>query len=111
MGTCYFKAGDDDFVDTGYACRLDRDTGAITVTTPPPGLVSVGGYRFALRDLQELAARIEPGGTFAALPDRLGGHRLAATVRDRDLARDALERLGVNPLVAAAFRERRTIAA
>ena len=111
MGTCYFKVGEEDFVDTGYACRVDRDTGAITVTTPPPGLVSIGGYRFALRDLQELAARIEPGGTLAALPDRLGGHRLAGTVRDRDLARDALERLGVNPLVAGAFRERRTLAA
>ncbi|MDQ2082711.1 class I adenylate-forming enzyme family protein [Xanthobacteraceae bacterium Astr-EGSB] len=106
-----FRLGDDGFIDTGYGCRIDRDGGAMTVTTPPPGLISVGGYRFAIRDLQDLAARLEPGGTLAALPDRLGGHRLAGSVRDRDGVREALERLGVNPLVAGAFRERRTIAA
>jgi acyl-coenzyme A synthetase/AMP-(fatty) acid ligase len=106
-----FRIGDDGYVDTGYGCRIDRDTGALTVTTPPPGLVSVGGYRFAIRDLQDLAARLEPGGTLAALPDRLGGHRLAGSVRDRDGAREALDRLGVNPLVAGAFRERRSVAA
>ena len=42
---------------------IDRDSGALTVTTPPAGLVSVGGYRFCIRDLQDLAARLEPGGT------------------------------------------------
>jgi non-ribosomal peptide synthetase component E (peptide arylation enzyme) len=103
-----FRVTDDGFIDTGYGCRVDRDGGAMTVTTPPPGLVSVGGYRFTIRDLQDLAARLEPGGTLAALPDRLGGHRLAGSVRDRDGVREALERLGVNPLVAGAFRERRT---
>jgi hypothetical protein len=111
VSTLYFKTNDKGFVDTGYACRIDRDSGGLTVTTPPAGLVSVGGYRFCIRDLQDLAARLEPGGTLAALPDRLGGHRLAGSVRDRDSVRDALERLGINPLVAGAFRERRTLAA
>lgn len=110
-GASYFKVGSDDFVDTGYGCRTERDTGITVVTAPPPGLVSVGGYRFAARNLQELAARVEPGGSLAALPDRLGGHRLAGNARDRDMVREALDRLGVNPLIAGAFRERRTLAA
>jgi hypothetical protein len=105
-----FRVGEGEFVDTGYGSRTERDTGVLVVTAPPPGMVSVGGYRFASRNLQDLAARIEPGGTLAALPDRLGGHRLAGNARDRDGVREALDRLGVNPLVAAAFRDRRTAA-
>jgi hypothetical protein len=77
------------------------------VTGPPPGLVSLGGYRFALRDLQDMAAQIEPGSTLAALPDTLTGHRLAGNAADRDALRAALERRGTNPLILGAFRERR----
>ncbi len=32
---------------------------AMVVTGPPPGMVSVGGYRFVVRELQDLVARVE----------------------------------------------------
>ena len=35
-----------DYVDTEYAARLDRATGAINITSPPSGIMAVGGYRF-----------------------------------------------------------------
>ena len=76
------------------------------VTGPPPGIVGVGGYRFVLSELQELATRTE-GATLAALPDTLTGHRLAGSATDRDAARAALADAGANPLAVDAFRERR----
>ena len=42
-----------DYVDTDYAARLDRATGAINITAPPSGIMAVGGYRFLAQDLQE----------------------------------------------------------
>ena len=33
------------FADTGYPCRANRDGGDLTITGPPAGIVSVGGYR------------------------------------------------------------------
>jgi hypothetical protein len=101
----YFAMGDNGFVDTGYTCRLDR--AALVVTGPPPGVVSVGGYRFALRDLQALVAQVEDGSTLAALPDTLGGQRLAGSAADREAMQRALIALGANPLLVAAFRDRR----
>ena len=44
-----------DYVDTDYAARLDRATGAICITAPPSGIMAVGGYRFLAQDLQEWA--------------------------------------------------------
>lgn len=94
-------------VDTRYSCRIDRTTQLFTVDAPPPGLVNVGGYRFALGALQELIGGIEDGGTLAALPDLLAGHRLAGTGADRNAICDALLAQGANPLLVAAFRARR----
>jgi hypothetical protein len=71
-------------------------------------MVSVGGYRFALRTLQDLIARIEDGSTLAALPDMLAGHRLAGSGADRDAICDALLAHGANPLLVAAFRARKS---
>jgi acyl-CoA synthetase (AMP-forming)/AMP-acid ligase II len=98
-------------VDTGYACRLDRDSGALTVTGPPPGVVTVGGYRFLLRELQDVARRADLEGAIAALPDALGGHRLAGMATDRAAVQAKLVAMGVNPLIADAFGERRKDAA
>jgi hypothetical protein len=42
-----------DYVDTEYAARIDKSTGAIIITAPPSGVMSVGGYRFLASDLQE----------------------------------------------------------
>ena len=66
-----------DYVDTGYAARLDRATGGICITSPPSGIMAVGGYRFLGSDLQEWARRLGQGAMLTALPDRLSGHRLA----------------------------------
>ncbi len=93
-------------IDTGYSCRLDRETKMLNVDGPPAGIVSVGGYRFALRAAQDLVAGIEDGSTLAALPDLIAGHRLAGAGADRDAICDALLAHGANPLLVAAFRAR-----
>ena len=95
-----------DYVDTDYAARLDRSTGAICITAPPPGIMAVGGYRFLAQDLQEWTKRLGQGALLTALPDRLSGHRLAGRAQDNARARDALAELGLNPLMVEAFRDR-----
>jgi hypothetical protein len=95
-----------DYVDTEYAARLDRSTGAICITSPPTGIMAVGGYRFLSGDLQEWAKRLGQGALLTALPDRLSGHRLAGRAQDNARARAALNELGLNPLMVEAFRDR-----
>lgn len=95
-----------DYADSGYAARLDRSTGAISITSPPAGIVSVGGYRFLAQDLQEWARRLGPGTLLTALPDRLCGYRLAGRAQDNARGREALSQLGLNPLMVEAFRDR-----
>jgi AMP-binding enzyme len=95
-----------DYVDTGYAARLDRSTGAICITSPPSGIVGVGGYRFLSQDLQEWAKRLGQGALLTALPDRLCGFRLAGRAQDNARGREALSQLGLNPLMVEAFRDR-----
>jgi hypothetical protein len=97
-----------DHVDTGYAARLDRATGALCITAPPPGIIAVGGYRFRAHDLQEWAKRLGQGALLTALPDRLSGHRLAGRAEDNARAREAFLELGLNPLMSEAFRDRAT---
>ncbi len=107
----HFEIARGGVVDTGYACRVDPLTKALTVTAPPAGLVSVGGYRFALCNLLAAVGRIERGATLAALPDALTGERLLGTAADRDAMQAALEAAGVNPIVAAAFAARSAVSA
>jgi acyl-CoA synthetase (AMP-forming)/AMP-acid ligase II len=95
-----------DYVDTDYAARLDRATGAINITAPPSGIMAVGGYRFRAEDLQEWAKRLGQGALLTALPDRMSGHRLAGRAPDNSRAREALSELGLNPLMVEAFRDR-----
>jgi hypothetical protein len=101
-GLPYFKTADG-IVDTGYPCRIDSDTGTLILTGPPAGIADVGGYRFALRELQRLITNIDSGGRIAALPDAFSGHRLAGAAADSSALRSALIKHGVNPLVAEAF--------
>ena len=103
----YFRADPSGLVDTGYTCRVDRDNRSMVVTGPPPGIVSVGGYRFLLSELQDLVGRVDAGAALAALPDTLAGHRLAGNAVDRATLRKALAAAGANPLVVDAFRDRR----
>src|SRR3984957_545784 len=95
-----------DYADTGYAARLDRSSGAICITSPPSGIVAVGGYRFLSQDLQEWAKRLGQGALLTALPDRLCGFRLAGRAQDNARGREALNELGLNPLMVEAFRDR-----
>lgn len=95
-----------DYVDTDYSARIDRSTGAISITAPPTGIMAVGGYRFLSGDLQEWARRLGQGALLTALPDRLCGHRLAGRAQDNARAREALAELGLNPLMVEAFRDR-----
>ena len=99
------KITDDGMIDTGYACKVDRDR-KLVIDGPPAGIVSVGGYRFLVRTLQELVGEIEDGSILAALPDMLAGHRLAGGGIDREAIRAALIAQGANPLLVAAFRPR-----
>jgi hypothetical protein len=99
-----------DYVDTDYAARLDRSTGAICITAPPSGVMAVGGYRFLSQDLQEWTKRLGKGALLTALPDRLSGHRLAGRAQDNARAREALNELGLNPLMVEAFRDRANLA-
>jgi hypothetical protein len=101
------KIDDDGFVDTFYPCHVERESQKLVIDGPPAGLVSVGGYRFALRGLHDLVAPIDEAGSVAALPDALAGHRLAGVGDDRDAIRDKLADRGANPLVVGAFRDKR----
>lgn len=94
--------GTADGIDTRYPCRIEH--GTLTIDGPPAGLVSVGGYRFALDALQDL---VTEDGTLAVLPDMIAGHRLAGAGADRNAICDALAAKGANPLLIAAFRARR----
>lgn len=105
-GLPYFKVGPGGVVDTGYTCRIDSATKAIVVTGPPSGIVSVGGYRFPLHDLQEIVGRLDSDAEVAALPDPIIGQRLIGSAADYGRMQAALNLVGVNPLIVAAFRHR-----
>jgi hypothetical protein len=102
----HFKTNGGGLYDTGYTCRLDRDGRTMVVTGPPAGIVSVGGYRFVERELQDQVAWAG-NAMLAALPDALSGHRLAGSAASPATVRDVLAGLGLNPLVIAAFRDHR----
>ena len=99
-------SGNSGYVDTGYPCRTASDDGALIVTAAPAGLVAVGGYRFAINDLQLMIRGIDSNGVVAALPHALTGHRLAGHAADPAAMRDMLQTMGMNPLLSAAFRDR-----
>jgi hypothetical protein len=102
-GQPHFAIGRDGLVDTGYACRVDRMSKTITVTAPPAGIVTMGGYRFPLRSLLETVGHIDAGATLAALADPVIGQRLIGTAADPKAMQAALRDFGINPLVVAAF--------
>lgn len=103
--------GADGFVDTRFPCHLDRASGRLVLDGPPAGIVSVGGYRFAVRDLHDVIAPIDPDGAVAALPDAIAGHRIAGVGSDRGTIYEKLVEQGASPLVAGAFRDKRRASA
>jgi hypothetical protein len=102
----HLKIAETGFVDSGYGCRSNREANSLAVTAPPAGLVSIGAYRFPLRDLQALIGRMESTATLAALPDSFVGNRLAGQALDGAALREKLEGIGANPLLLRAFRAR-----
>ncbi len=62
-------------IDTGYTCRIEDGGTSLVVTGPPAGMVSVGGYRLPLHELQEAIGKIDSGATLTALPDPVIGQR------------------------------------
>lgn len=105
-GLSHFEIDRFGLVDTGYTCRVDTLTKGVVVIGPPAGIVSVGGYRFSLHELREAVRRIDTGATLAALPDPVIGQRLIGNAADREVMQAALTAVGVNPIVATAFRDR-----
>jgi hypothetical protein len=103
-GLPYLKIAPSGFIDTGYGCQIEPGGKELTLSDPPVGLVSVGGYRFRSRDMQETVGALDSVGSVLVLPDALAGQRLAGLAADRDLIRAALARLGSNPLLVNAFR-------
>ena len=105
-GLPHLPVGRSGLIDTGYTCRVDPGARTIAVTGPPPGMIGVGGYRFALRHLQDAVGHADQHATLATLPDPLLGQRLVGNAADRYAVQTALHSAGVNPLVAAAFHDR-----
>jgi hypothetical protein len=102
----HFTAHESGFVDTGLACRLDRDSQTLTLTAPPAGMTGIGGYRFVQSAVDLAVASVDPSATIVALPDAFLGQRLAGNAKDRDEIIAALQSRGLNPLIAGAFRPR-----
>jgi hypothetical protein len=100
-------------VDTGYLCQVDTGTKTALVTGPPSGIVSVGGYRFPLADLQDVVGRVDSKASLVTLPDPLLGHRLIGNAADRHMIQATLNAVGLNPIAVSAFHDRtdRAIAA
>jgi acyl-coenzyme A synthetase/AMP-(fatty) acid ligase len=94
------------YVDTGYPCRMTPEGDALLVTAAPAGLIAVGGYRFAIHDLQRMVRDIDNNGVLAALPHGLSGHRLAGHAPNPAAMRDMFQTIGMNPLLAVAFSDR-----
>jgi hypothetical protein len=70
-------------------------------------MISVGGYRFMLEQVQTLVHNVGNGAaTLAALPDALAGHRLVGSAPGADAIAHALAEQGINPLISAAFRKK-----
>jgi AMP-binding enzyme len=104
-------AAADGFVDTGYAGEVGPAIDpnlphAVAVSGPPRGLVTFGGYRFAIDELANIITGLDSSGTLAVRPDPLAGHRLAGTATNQEAIRMALRGIGANPLLVEAFRAR-----
>lgn len=106
VGTPSPAASASDWVDTRYAARRERTRDAFSITAPPAGVMSVGGYRFRAADLQDIQHLLGDDVTLAALPDRLNGSRLAGRAGNDAATRHAALERGLNALVGDAFRTR-----
>ena len=72
----------------------------------PAGITTVGGYRFRQREVDAVVAGANPAAVIVALPDAHLGQRFAGSAQDGAALAAKLQALGVNSLIAAAFRPR-----
>jgi acyl-CoA synthetase (AMP-forming)/AMP-acid ligase II len=105
-GLPYFRIGGDRAVDTGQHFATHPATGAVVLKGAPSGVAAVGGYRFALREIEDAVGRVDPEATLAAVADSVTGQRLVATASDPPAMAAALAAGGVNPIVGGAFTSR-----
>jgi non-ribosomal peptide synthetase component E (peptide arylation enzyme) len=94
------------FIDSGEPCRFAADGNALLVTGPPPGIASVGFYRFPACELGRLAESLGADVTLMTVPQEMTGERLAAQTNQRGQAVRKLRELGANPLIVEAFCRR-----
>jgi len=99
------------FMETGFACRAGVDTRSLTITAPPAGVTTVGGYRFRQRDVDATIMQADPTATIVAVPDGDLGQRLAGSAGNPTVLRAALQAQGFNPLISGAFRPRSAVEA
>ena len=105
-GDPHFAADEAGFVDTGFTCRLEAAAKTLTVTGPPGGIATIGGYRFQASDVEAQVADADPTATVVALPGGLLAQRLAGSALDNGAVAAQLLENGANPLIAGAFRPR-----
>lgn len=107
-GLPYFRIGHDRTVDTGQRFATHPTTGAVVLKGAPAGVAAIGGYRFALREIEDAVGRINPEATLAAVADSVTGQRLVGMAADAPAVAGALSAAGANPLVGAAFTSHRS---
>ncbi len=94
----HFAADDTGFVDTGFTCRLEAAAKTLTVTGPPGGIATIGGYRFQASDVEAQVADADPTATVVALPGGLLAQKLAGSALDNGAVAAQLLENGANPL-------------
>jgi AMP-binding enzyme len=107
-GLPYFQIGPDGTVDTGQRFASHPGTAAVVLKGAPPGVAAIGGYRFALRELEDAVGRLHPEATLSAVAAPVIGQRLVGTAADAPAIAAALAAAGANPIVGAAFASQNT---
>jgi len=93
----------DGFVRTGFRCRSNGN-GSLVVETGPERVISVGGLRFGLDDLQSRFSSIGENVKVSAIEDPLLGERLRIEAADPKAAAAALQAAGHTQLVVDAAK-------
>jgi acyl-CoA synthetase (AMP-forming)/AMP-acid ligase II len=106
-GLPYFRIGPDGSADTSQRFATQPGSGAVVLNAAPSGVVAIGGYRFALRELEDAVGRIDPEARLSAVADPVIGQRLVGTATDAAAVQTALDAAGANPMLGAAFASRR----
>jgi hypothetical protein len=102
-GLPYFTIGHDLTVDTSQRFASLPGSAAAVLNGAPPGVVGVGGYRYALLALEDAIGRIDREARLSPVADAVLGQRLIGAAGDANAVKVGLEAAGASPLVGAAF--------